>query len=163
MKKTLSLLFVLLILLSGCSTKKKEIHDPVNYYYLVSSIRHDHNSSVITCEVRDKFGHANDYTYLIEDYLLGPQSPNSTSPFPAGTTLIRFDLMKDTALVDVSSHLALLSGHDLTLACACLGKTVLELTGMKSVQITAQGDLLDGKEFITVDAGSLALIDNYVP
>ncbi len=162
MKRCIILIAVLLFTLSACSNQRREIHEPVNYYYLSTNPQLQSGGSMISCEIRDKFGHTNDYTYLLEDYLLGPKSAESVSPFPAGTGLIHFDLVKDTALVNLTSHLALLKGHKLTMACACLGRTVLEITGMKSVQISAQGELLDGKEYISITSSNLALIDSYV-
>jgi len=163
MKRIMILFIALLLTLTGCTKHHNKIREPVNYYYLSTQTQLKDGGNVLSCEVRDKFGHSNDYAYLIGDYLLGPQSTNSISPFPAGTSLIHFDLMKDTALVNLSSHLALLKGQELTLACACIGRTVLEITGMKSVQISAQNDLLAGKEYITINESSLILADDYIP
>ena len=112
-------------------------------------------------EPRESFGHEEDYTYLVEQYLGGPISSECISPFPAGTSLEQLDFLKDKVLITLSSHISLLSGSELTIACTCLAKTLLEMTDMKEIRISSKDDLLDGKEYIVIAADDIVLTDSY--
>ena len=153
MKRTTSIFLIAVLLITfvctGCDRHDK-IREPIYFYYRTDNIEYGTDSGVITIEIRDGSGHMDDYVYLTNMYLGGPVTKGCYSPFPAGTTLIRLDLLKDTALVILSSHISLLSGAELSIACTCLARTLLEMTDMKAVQIVADGDLLDGKESITI-------------
>ena len=70
--------------------------------------------------------------------------------------------MNDTVLIELSSHISLISGTELTIACVCLAKTVFQMTGMKAVRISAKGDLLDGQPFITISEKDFLLLDDWV-
>ncbi len=162
MKKIIcSLLAMLMVFpLTGCTNKKKEIKAPVTFYYRTREIELGIDESVISSEQRESYGHTEDYIYITEMYLNGPTTGKCISPFPAGTKLDSLDFVQDKVLVVLSSHISLLSGAELSLACVCLSKTLLELTGKKSVQIRASGDLLDGKESITIAAKNFQLKDD---
>lgn len=165
MKKILSLLMVLALVctLSACAGKKRELISPVNFYYRSTSESYGTQSDIICFEQRESFGHEEDYAYLINNYLQGPTTGEQISPFPAGTTLISLDLVKDKVIVVLSSHISLLSGAELSIACTCLARTLHEMTGMKGVQISSQGDLLDGMESITISIDDYVLVDSYIP
>lgn len=164
MIKRITCIFLILVLtccLFGCN--KKEIHDPINFYYRAKEIAYGTDNGVIFCEVRDKFGYAEDYVYLINYYLQGPIYGECFSPFPAGTTLVQLELVKDKAIVTLSSHISLLHGAELSIACTCLAKTVHEITSMKYVQISSEGDLLDGEAFILFENDAYVTTDTFEP
>lgn len=161
MKRCIALLVCLTLCFAACSNPQQEYKSPVNFYYRSRNIEFDDPQGVITCEQRESYGHTEDYEYLIEVYLRGPTTEPCISPFPAGTTLEQLDYVKDKVLIILSSHFALLSGADLTVACVCLGKTLSEMTGMKAVQISVKDELLDGKEFIVIKDDTYLLEDTF--
>ena len=155
------LVLVLLIPLAACSQAHVDPRVPVTFYYRAREYGLEKGETVVISEAREAFGHREDYQYLVEMYLQGPTTQNCISPFPAGTTLEQLDLMTDKTLIQLSSHISLISGVDLTLACICLAKTVCQMTGTKSVRISAKGDLLDGQEYITITEEDFRLLDNW--
>lgn len=155
------MIFIVMLTAAGCSSIPQEVQEPVTYYYRVRDLDYSNQNGVIRSEIREAYGHTEDFTYLLEQYLRGPMDEQCISPFPAGTTLIHLDFLKDTVLVELSSHISLLSGSDLSIACTCLAKTMIEITGMKEVKITSQGDYLDGMESITISESSFDLVDKY--
>ena len=165
MKKLLCVLMTLILLmtLGACGAKKDALIHPVNFYYRSTADSYGGREDVITFEQRESFGHEEDYIYLINYYLQGPTTEKQISPFPAGTTLVSLDLVKDKVIVVLSSHISLISGAELSIACTCLARTLHEITGMKGVQISSQGDLLDGKESITINIDDYVLVDSHIP
>ena len=165
MKKILSFMIIsaLLLTLGACGSKRDKLIVPVKFYYRTTTTSYGTEADVIGYELREGFGHEEDYTYLINYYLQGPTTADRISPFPAGTTLVSLDLVKDKVIVVLSSHISLLSGAELSIACTCLAKTLHEMTGMKGVQISSQGDLLDGMESVTINMDDYVLVDTYTP
>lgn len=161
MRRCIAIALCFVLFLTACGNGQQEYKSPVNFYYRSRNIEFDDPQGVITFEKREAYGHTEDYEYLVEVYLRGPTTHPCISPFPAGTTLDQLDYVKDKVLIVLSSHFALLSGADLTVACVCLGKTLSELTGMKAVQISVRGELLDGKEFIVIKDGTYLLEDTF--
>lgn len=161
MKRFICLILILSLCfcLFACSNFDPNIRVPVEYYYRTREIHYNGTEGVISSETRDCFGYQEDYAYLVEDYLKGPTTEKCISPFPAGITLEQLDLVKDKVLIVVSSHLSMLSGSELTVACMCLGKTLLDMTGMKAVRISAKDDLLDGNPYITITNENFLLTD----
>lgn len=165
MKKLFCLILAAALMLSlCCCTERGEAPiDPIRYYYRSRDIQYGTDEDVIAFEIRDRFGHEEDYVYLINDYLKGPQTEKCFSPFPAGTTLVQLDLVKDKVLVVLSSHISLLEGAELSVACTCLARTLHEMTGMKLVQISSDGDLMDGEPYVVIKKDDFATRDDYSP
>lgn len=163
MKKPFCLLIALVMLLSLCSCRKHDDppSDPIRYYYRTRDIQYGTDEDVFAYEIRDRFGHEEDYEYLVKDYLKGPQTEKCISPFPAGTNLVQLDLVKDKVIVVLSSHISLIKGAELTVACSCLARTLHELTGMKVVQISSDGDLMDGKPYVIIKKDDFATKDDH--
>jgi len=136
------------------------MRSPVNFYYKTDSIKYDSQQGVIAVEVRDAKSHADDYQHLLEQYLNGPRISGRISPFPAGTTLKVFNLNEASAQVILSPHLTILSDTELMIACVCLAKTLFDLTGVQSVQIGAQNNLLNGKQYVTITTDNFSLWNN---
>ncbi len=164
MKRLLySLLGVILaICISACSSGSQHMRSPVNFYYKTDSVQYDSQQGVITAEVRDAKSHANDYQYLLEQYLNGPRIAGRISPFPAGTTLKEFSLNDASAQVILSPHLTMLSDSELIIACVCLARTLFDLTGVQSVQIGAQNNLLKGEQYVTITTDNFSLWNNNI-
>lgn len=155
MKRTICLILVLscLLLLAACSNKKSA-KDPVNFYYCTPETEFGTQDSLIISQIRDAHGHSRDYHYLISQYLNGPTTYDCISPFPGGTTLEELDVDNSKARIVLSPHITTLSGSELMLACACITKTVLEMTGVHTVQISTSKGRLNGQDSITLTAGS---------
>lgn len=158
MRRTICCYLILLhlILLGSCGNNNKPADEPVNFYYRTPETEFGTQDTLIIAQIREAKGHSQDYHYLISQYLNGPTTYDCISPFPGGTTLEELDVDKVKARIVLSPHIATLSGSELMLACACMTKTVLEMTGVDAVQISTSKGTLNGKEFITLTADSFA-------
>lgn len=160
MKKMLCILLALCLLpLFGCAQPEDPIENPVFFYYRQKTLTYDNENSVITKELRDAGRRADDTSYLLEQYLRGPQSETLLRTFPRGSR-ITLQVQEDTAVIVVNSNFATLTGIDLTLACACLTLTVCELTGTEHALIQGQDVLLDGNQSIAMSRSSILLLDS---
>lgn len=148
-----------LLCLCSCGSKTVEVIEPVNFYYRTVPTEYGADASIIAAEVREAHGYTNNYRYLIEQYLNGPKTYDCISPFPAGTTMEEFSMSGSKAQIMLSTHMSLLSGSELMLACACLTRTVCELTGVKAVQISSEGGMLNNEASITLTTDSFTYFD----
>lgn len=151
------LIITCLFLLCSCGLKNEPIQNPVTFYYRNPKTKFGTQANLIIGETRESKEHAEDYQYLIEQYLNGPITYDSTSPFPGGTTLAEFSMDASKAYIVLTSQITTLTGSELMVACACITKTVSEMTGVRSVQISTSNGTLDGKESITLTADSFVL------
>lgn len=161
------LCFVILFCLVGCTKQQEKLHDPIEFYYLHSTqknqIQHGSEHSVITPESREGLGLRRHPGLLLDQYLKGPKTEYVQSPFPSGTTLIEWTSDDAVLTIILSDEFAELSGIELTIACACITKTFLELGGFDTVIIQAETLMLDGKASITMNSSNLLLFDDTVP
>ena len=160
MKRFISILLtlILMISLSSCAGKPQT---PVSFYYQATKFKLGKDQSIITPEIRDASGYYGDYYKLMETYLSGPIEPDFQSPFPTGTSLISLDIGNTWALIVLSPHLSTLNGHQLTIACACIGKTLFEMVDVRSVEIKSQDSLLNGMQSVILSRNDLLLWDSY--
>lgn len=160
MKRLISILIAvcLIISMSSC-TQGDEIASPVHYYYLRTEFTYGASDSVIAAEVRESAGFENNYEALLDFYLSGPVNTEFLSPFPASTKLHSLSWENGVLCLTLSDSFAQLTGLDLSLACACLGKTCMELTGAEEVVLRAQTQQLDGEDTIIITADSFVLLD----
>lgn len=147
----------------GCKPETGKTKDPVNFYYRRSKLTYDSEDSVIAPMEAEAAGHRDDPAYLLNQYFSGPEGETFDQTFPTGTALLELVLSEARAEVILSPQFAQLSDIDLTVACGCIAKTVMELTGVSSVKIIAEGEALDGSPYITMDADNMLLQDIYVP
>ncbi len=161
MKRILCILIGLCCVLCGCSRGIEKPKAPVSFYYLRSDISYDTKDSVIDMELRESFGHEEDYVYLLNLYLLGPTSENLTKMFPEGSTVVEVIREENAVTVTLCDTFAQLSGINLTTACVCLTKTVCAMTGCSQVTIQAETLLLDSCKSITMTKDSGLLQDSY--
>ena len=161
MKRVLLISIILSLVLSfaACTERITTYKNPVTFYYRSEDITYGELSTVIQSEIRESKGYADDEQSIIEQYLNGPQTKGFISPFPAGTTVESFSIDGNKIQITLSPHLAILNGADLMIACACLTKTVADLTGTNTVQIRADGCMLNNQESITMTADSFICID----
>ena len=152
MKRTVCLILVLLLCLSGCSVSRSRQKDTVTFYYVRTysgSGTYDayFDEGVIGSETREASGHWQDLSYLLAMYLQGPLDPELESPFPIGCKVTQIHQEDGNLTLAISRMITVKNDMDLTLACACLAKTCLELEGVDTVQIESHG--LDGKLLFT--------------
>lgn len=153
------LIVMLLLILLPQPTDLDEIVVPISYYYRTAKNEYGIQSDVITAEIRDANKHDDDYQYLIEQYLMGPQTSDCVSPFPAGTTLQDLDVSVSAVQIVLSPHMTTIVGSELMVACTCLAKTVFELTGRSEIQISVENRLINNQESITLTTGSFAYLN----
>ena len=157
MRKITALLLavVLLLGLTGCM----QTTDTATFYYArhEDSYIYGMDNAVIAGEYRDITGHRGDLKYLLTLYFHGPTSEYLHSPFPSGLVLRSVTQEANALHVELSASLTMLTGTDLTLACACLARTCFGLTDAESVTITS-----DGLGFVsmTLTRESLLLVDD---
>lgn len=162
MKRSLMIILILSLAaaLWGCTGDQEEILDPVHFYYPKTDISFNTDDGVIGAETREASGCRENPTYLISVYLQGPQSEDFRRIYPAGTRLLSLKIVNNEARLLLSDSIAQLTGVDLTLACACLTVTAMELTGAQSVRIQAVNETLNGQDSITMDGSTLLLLDD---
>ena len=161
MKKLITCILLLCICVSffGCKSKQA-LTSPVPYYYRRMELSYEGSGSVIAAEQRESRGHENDIGYLLSQFLKGPESSAFSRTFPLGTQLISFEHSDLEAHIVLTDIFAGLTGMDLTIACACITMTVIELTGVQTVHIRTESQLLNNMQTITMDKSSLVLFDS---
>lgn len=158
MKRFLSMIFLCLLLLYGCGKQEKQLTKPANFYYIRNEFQYHETYGAIAPEVRESCN-CGDLAQLVSTFISGPQSDDLRSPFPLGTRVIRVTSAEDTIYVEMNAVYATLTGYELTVANACLTKTLLDCTEASSVQISAENATLGGATHITMTADSLLLWD----
>ena len=170
MKRMSCLLLTLLLLLSACASQRPQPQNPVAFFYPVNAIYtqdftdgpNGRSSPVIRAEPGESSGHEGDYRYLLNLYFRGPWSKKLHNPFPAGLTVVDFRTPNNTAVLKVSKEYGTLSGIDLTLASACIAKTVQALTGCERLQLSAVDCTLEGTSHLFIDCSELLEKDLFV-
>jgi len=143
----------------GCR-EKQQIDEPVAFYYRRSELLFEGASGVIAAQQRESAGHESDTEYLLQEYLSGPTDPLFSQTFPTGSRMVSFKITDKEAQITLSDHFADLTGMDLTIACACITLTIIDLTGVENVTLSAQSAMLDNQSFITMDKSCLLLLDS---
>lgn len=161
-KISLILCLCLMLGLLGCAGKQDQPEVPVQFFYprQISSILYEGDDGVITHELRESAGNEENYRYLLNLYLRGPTAQSLRNPFPRATSVVSFEQYQDQVTVTLSDSFAQLSGMELTLAGACLLKTVNAMTGVQSLYIRAQTQPLDNSEYLLFRMNDLLLTDD---
>lgn len=165
MKRVIILILSLLLLLGGCY-REEPIDKPVVFYFLpmepMAEEDFHHDVPYIRPEVRDGSLLGSSVVSILSTYLRGPSADsNLRSPFPSGSYLYTFSHDGNQLQITMEGAFTELTGLDLSIACACLSKTAMELTGASTVYIYAKDGLLDGAEYVLMDATSIELLDAY--
>ena len=155
MKRFISFLLILALLLSGCAFAGEQFIEPVTFYYLKNhSDRESYDAffgeGAIGSELREASGHRYDLNYLAALYLRGPTDPQLISSFPAGSKVLEIGFERSTLHITMNTIPSQLNDMDLSVACACLSKTFMELTKVDTVLVAsynADGKLLFSRTF----------------
>lgn len=162
MKRLTSILLLIAMALSLCACNTDELVEPGNFYYCrFETTTYGTDQDVIAAEERELWGVRDDIGAMLELYLQGPVNDKLLqSPFPRDTRLIDWSMNRSTLRINLSEEFAALSGVDLTVACACLSRTFMELTDATSVRIYASNALLDGETSIILTKDNLRYSDD---
>jgi hypothetical protein len=162
MRKLLCLILVICSLqsITGCSQTDSVPENLIKVYYRTEKPAYGTEDGLIAATYMDAEGYESDYIKLLDQYLGSSPGEGFADTFPSGVSLVSFQLEALTAKVVLNSHIAHHSGMDLTIALACLTRTIMSLTGCEEVIISAGDTLLNGESFITLNLDSFLLIDN---
>ena len=155
MKRMISCIMALL-LLTGCAAIGNSSN--INFYYPRAEFEYNSPDGAIDSEVRDHSGNTSTFS-LLSLYLNGPLEVKFSNPFPADVKLLSVYTVDDTLYITLSDEFASLSGSSLILACACIGRTGMELSGAKEAKIQCSNLLLDGKSEIVVNDSTVFYSD----
>ena len=167
MMKRLIALLLAVFLLSGCALSGNRMNDPVTFYYLRESSNDGNHDAfffegVIGSEIREASGKGNNLEYLLTLYFRGPLDPELVSPFPLGCRVVEINLDNNELTLLLNPILGEKSDLDITLACACLARTCLDLTDADTVRIESK-NLEDKVLFSRVfTEDSFFLSDDYI-
>lgn len=154
---SLSILFILL----GCQNNDTETAN--TFYYPRNDFGYNQQenkfySSAIQAELRQDVPHQSS-VQILGEYLKGPLDPTLYNPFPTDLTLADMTIEGEVMYITVSDHLASLRDIPLMLACACLAKTAMSVTGTTTVCISCTFSLLNGGKYIIMNADSIIFDD----
>lgn len=157
MKRFLCLAMITSLLLSGCFSQGQQIKEPVTFYYLRSQYQYGNSQSIMEREEREASGHRGDLRYLMMLYLMGPSNEELRSPLPLSTKILSAEQEGNTVTLTLSEVPSSMTDASFSLACACLTKTCMGLTGADSVTV------ISGTRSITMGADNLILTDSDEP
>ena len=160
MKKIFCLLscILLVLLMIACSGKKKDIQQPVNFYYLNSDISYNTPTGVISAEVREGAEFQN-FKQLLEVYLKGPISSELQSLIPIGVKLQSCVIEEDSLNILFSPQFAELSGVKLTAVSSAILLTAHDYLGVQTLCIRVEGSQLDEKDMLVLSMDDIVLSD----
>lgn len=163
MKKWILLLMVLSLLLCGCSVES-EMEKPLKFFYPVNNGDYSFGSSYIQPEIREGATLGNGITDVLNAYLKGPvDQVNYSMPFQYNTQVHSIYQNGSILTITLTRGFATYTGMPLTIACACITLTILELTNAQTVRIQAHNTTLDGAEYIEMSLDTILLLDIGTP
>ncbi len=159
MKRMLCVVLLAALCLCGCGGQGVPLQEPVRFCYLRRDTDFGKTGSLAAWEERESAQHEEDYFYLVEQYLQGPENEKLVRAFPPNVKLKKLQVIGATAKIVLNDFVSLLKGLELTLACACLTATVTEITGAQTVIISAETALLDGNPSVSMTRDQILWLD----
>ena len=160
MKKWIVCLMLLPLLLSACGIYE-ETEEPLQFYYPVKNIDYNRGAAFLQAEPRDRILTGYFFTEILNLYLQGPRDQMTYDmPFQYNTRVVYVSIENGILDLTLSRGFATYSGLELTIACACITKTAIAITGVDIVRIRADQTVLNGAEYIEMDANSVLLVDS---
>ena len=162
MKRTFVIIIALLTILAlaGCTQPVPEEGTQVHFYYITNNLNFGSEEPLLIRVNRNVSWEDNTPESIIRLYLNGPTSYDCVSPFPGGTELVEMYVESNRVSLVLSPHIGTLSPVDQTIAYACLTKTVIELTGVSTVQLRLENSLINGEETASFQADSFDYFDS---
>ena len=152
------LLLVMAAALAGCR-ESEEIRDPVSFYYRRAAIEYGGEDGVVAPEKREAYGLREDLLALLQLYIRGPETEGLVNVFPHSAEVLAVSQEETVVTVHMSRSFSQLGGIRLSVACTCLAKTVMELTGAETVRISADNATLAGARYLEFDKDTVLLED----
>lgn len=162
MKRILCLILCICLFLGIAGCKDTSYQDPANFYYRQSHINYDSEDGMIGAEIHDLTSLRDDPDALFTAYFSGPESSSLETPFPRDTRVVSWSVKSNALELVMNEAFAALSGVELSIACACISQTFLEIFSVRQVVIRAEDSTLDGNNAITMTADNLLLKDDVV-
>lgn len=149
---TCVLLAVCLLLFTGCSFLSEDQTDTFTLYYIRSEYMYHSSDSVIVGEPRT-IAPQMKIDQLLYLYLAGPVDDSLISPIPKGTELIEIQEYSGLLEITFSDTEKTMTDAQFSLACVCLGKTLMEDPGIIRVTVVS------GDRNMTIDRNNYLLTD----
>ena len=162
MKKWICILLILSLALSlaACAQKKEQkFQKPVTFYYCRTSPSFGVPDGLIVGETRESAEYEGNLLGLLNRYISGPLTSDMIRPFPFAARIIACTVSEGSVFLEVSDTFTVLQGVDLSLALACLTKTIYEITGIGTIHMKAQTAKFDGIEVVTMRIEDIFLYD----
>ena len=160
MKKLLSILLCLVLVLAMAGCTQPQSPDSCQFYYRSAKPDYSSPTGILDFEVRDCSAFQDDFDLLLESYFAGPTGRGLESPFPRELQITRWEICGDTLILNLNSAFHSLSGIDLTVACCCIAKTFLELMPIEQVQLQFLRPDLSGHRSLTLNGDSMNFFDD---
>lgn len=154
----LVLCLCLLFSLAGCGSQSGE--QDTLFYYRRAETAYGTDQGILVPEPRDLFPMGNDLDGILALYFKGPETIGLESPFPRDTRVVSWTLEGTTLCLTMNEGFAALSGVELTLACSCITKTLIPLTGASAVRFEAESGLLGSEKSLTLSENLIRLTDD---
>ena len=162
MKKMICILLVLALMLplAACSEKQEPVQKPVTFYYCRTTPVYGVEDGLIVGETRESAEYEGNLLGLLNRYISGPLASDMIRPFPFAARIIACIVSEGSIFLEVSDTFTVLQGVDLSLALACLTKTIYEITGIGTIHMKAQTAKFDGIEVVTMRIEDIFLYDS---
>lgn len=154
---------ILVLFICACDTPASNDDKSVVFYYVHNEIEYGTESGVITSTVAEVDIDSDNYDAILALYFNGPTNYECVSPFAAGTTMEEFGIDGNKAEIMLSPHMGTLNDSALTVALACLTRTIVELTGVSTVQVRIHNSKIFGEDAITLSLNSFNYFDDITP
>lgn len=159
-KFCLILTIMTMVLLFGCKNNAEDFESPVHFYYKCNPISFFTNESVIDVEIRETKDYNKNTLSILNAYMAGPISDQVISPFPTDARIEEIARKDSTFVLLLNSSFSELTGVDLSIACACITKTVASLTSCERVEIQIKDSASTSITTITMSADDIYTFDS---
>lgn len=153
MRRTLSLLLLLLFLLSGCGSSRSS--GGYQLYFQTDPEASTHGAAISSQSYSGK-GEPG-VEELFSALMAGPTQKGLITPFPQGVTLVSWELSDGLLTLNLSEQYGGLADVTLTLADYCLVLTMSQIAGVESVQIQSDGHTYHSRSHQTMTAQEAVL------
>ena len=160
MKKQIALLLcaALLLTLTGCGASPSG--GTGKFYYRRTVTEFGGTEGIIASEDRSIPAPPHDPDALLTAYFSGPEEDSLTAPFPRDSAVVSWDMVEDTITLTMNDSFGALTGVELSIACACICKTLTGLLPVTQVRLQLKDGTLDGEKSILLSEDDILLYDN---
>ena len=163
MKRYISLLLVIVMLILFCSCEKRSENFvlPATFYYPQAQSSLDLSESMFRGEIRETAHCHGKLEEILNIYLSGPTTDDCVSPFPPNLFVLSAVQNEGTVTINLSNAFSQLEDFDLSIASICISMTVFGLTDCEEVELQTNGDALSGRDSIMISKDIIYLLDEY--